>query len=262
MVQIDEIRLELNKLKPKLISLGETLKITELEQKLKDLEIMTAKSDFWSDTENSQKVLSEIKTINSKLKDYNYIKNSFEELEILLEICLENQDENSTDIIDLENNLKKFKIDLDNQTLSTLLTGEYDSQNAILTLHAGAGGTESQDWAEMLCRMYMRWAEKHKYKVKILDYLDGEEAGLKSASILIEGLNAYGFLKGENGVHRLVRISPFDASGRRHTSFASLEVIPEINDEIKIEISPDDIKMDVFRASGAGGSMLTRHLRQ
>ncbi|MBP3320489.1 MAG: peptide chain release factor 2 [Clostridia bacterium] len=258
MVQIDEIRLELNKLKPKLISLGETLKITELEQKLKDLEIITAKSDFWSDTENSQKVLSEIKTINSKLKDYNYIKNSFEELEILLEICLENQDENSTDIIDLENNLKKFKIDLDNQVLSTLLTGEYDSQNAILTLHAGAGGTESQDWAEMLCRMYMRWAEKHKYKVKILDYLDGEEAGLKSASILIEGLNAYGFLKGENGVHRLVRISPFDASGRRHTSFASLEVIPEINDEIKIEISPDDIKMDVFRASGAGGQHVNK----
>ena len=140
----------------------------------------------------------------------------------------------------------------------TLLTGEYDSQNAILTLHAGAGGTESQDWAEMLCRMYMRWAEKHKYKVKILDYLDGEEAGLKSASILIEGLNAYGFLKGENGVHRLVRISPFDASGRRHTSFASLEVIPEINDEIKIEISPDDIKMDVFRASGAGGQHVNK----
>ena len=176
----------------------------------------------------------------------------------MLEICLENQDENSTDIIDLENNLKKFKIDLDNQVLSTLLTGEYDSQNAILTLHAGAGGTESQDWAEMLCRMYMRWAEKHKYKVKILDYLDGEEAGLKSASILIEGLNAYGFLKGENGVHRLVRISPFDASGRRHTSFASLEVIPEINDEIKIEISPDDIKMDVFRASGAGGQHVNK----
>ena len=176
----------------------------------------------------------------------------------MLEICLENQDENSTDIIDLENNLKKFKIDLDNQVLSTLLTGEYDSQNAILTLHAGAGGTESQDWAEMLCRMYMRWAEKHKYKVKILDYLDGEEAGLKSASILIEGLNAYGFLKGENSVHRLVRISPFDASGRRHTSFASLEVIPEINDEIKIEISPDDIKMDVFRASGAGGQHVNK----
>lgn len=151
-----------------------------------------------------------------------------------------------------------MKNDIENLTLTTLLNGEYDSQNAILTLHAGAGGTESQDWAEMLCRMYMRWAEKHKYKVKILDYLDGEEAGLKSASILIEGLNAYGFLKGENGVHRLVRISPFDASGRRHTSFASLEVIPEINDEIKIDISSDDIKMDVYRASGAGGQHVNK----
>lgn len=257
MMQIDEIRLELNKIKPKFESLGETLKIENLNVKLKELEQKTSEENFWSDSENSQKILSEIKIISSKIKDYNVLKNNLEELEVLLEICLENI-EDISNIIELEKSLKKFKSDLENQILSTLLIGEYDTHNAILTLHAGAGGTESQDWAEMLLRMYTRWAEKHRYKVKVLDFLEGEEAGLKSVSVLIEGLNAYGFLKCENGVHRLIRISPFDASGRRHTSFTSLEVIPEINDEIKIDIAPDDIKMDVFRASGAGGQHVNK----
>ena len=152
----------------------------------------------------------------------------------------------------------KIQKNLEDQRLRTLLTGEYDSKNAILTFHAGAGGTEAQDWAEMLYRMYNRWAERHDYKVKLLDYLDGEEAGLKSASILLEGENAYGYLKGENGVHRLVRVSPFDASGRRHTSFASLEVMPEIDDSVEVEIDPADIKMDVYRASGAGGQKVNK----
>ena len=142
--------------------------------------------------------------------------------------------------------------------LTTLLTGEYDSKNAILTFHAGAGGTEAQDWAEMLYRMYNRWGERHGFQVKTLDFLDGEEAGLKSASVLVEGENAYGFLKSEAGVHRLVRVSPFDASGRRHTSFASLEVMPEIDDTIEVEIDPADIKMDVYRASGAGGQKVNK----
>lgn len=223
---------------------------------LKDLEQKTTNPNFWNDLKSSQKVLSEIKSLSSKIKEYKTIKDNFEELEILIEIASEENDTSSLE--EIQKKFKNLKNDIENLALTTLLSGEYDSQNAILTLHAGAGGTESQDWAEMLCRMYMRWAEKHKYKVKILDYLDGEEAGLKSASILVEGLNAYGFLKGENGVHRLVRISPFDASGRRHTSFASLEVIPEINDEIKIDISPDDIKMDVYRASGAGGQHVNK----
>ena len=151
-----------------------------------------------------------------------------------------------------------MKTDLDAQRLQTLLTGEYDSKNAILTFHAGAGGTEAQDWAEMLYRMYNRWAERHNFKVKEVDYLDGEEAGLKSAVLLIEGENAYGYLKSESGVHRLVRVSPFDASGRRHTSFASLEVMPEIDNTINIEIRPEDIKMDVYRASGAGGQKVNK----
>ena len=154
--------------------------------------------------------------------------------------------------------VQKVKDNLETQRLSTLLTGEYDSKNAILTFHAGSGGTEAQDWAEMLYRMYNRWAERHAFKVKTLDYLDGEEAGLKSAVILVEGLNAYGYLKSEAGVHRLVRVSPFDSSGRRHTSFASLEVMPEIDDNIQIDINPEDIKMDVYRASGAGGQKVNK----
>ncbi len=250
------MRLELNKLKPKLKSLSEALKIESSEKKLSALEQETSKADFWSDTKKSQKILSEIKLLSSKVKGFSAVKADFEELEVLIEVSEEENDDSYLE--EISSKLAALEKEIETQTLVALLKGQYDSSSAILTFHAGAGGTESQDWAEMLLRMYMRWAEKHKYKVKILDYLDGEEAGIKSASILIEGLNAYGFLKGENGVHRLVRISPFDASGRRHTSFASIEVIPEINDEIKVDISPDDIKMDVYRASGAGGQHVNK----
>lgn len=255
-VQLEEIRNELFKIKDDLLSLRETLSIDKSKIKLQELEAKTAKPDFWNDTENSQKILSEISKLSGKIKEFEKLKNNFDDLETLVELsCQENDDSSAEEI---KQQFKSIKKELKQQTLSTLLKGEYDSQNAILTFHAGAGGTESQDWAEMLCRMYTRWAEKHKYKVKMLDFLDGEEAGFKSASLLVEGTNAYGYLKGENGVHRLVRISPFDASGRRHTSFASLEVIPEINDEIKIDINPEDIKMDVFRASGAGGQHVNK----
>ncbi len=255
-IQLEEINLELLKLRPELKSLGEALKIEESKERLKELEEKTTQSDFWNSSEKSQKILSEISLLSGKIKDYKKLKSEFEDLSTLVEMSC--QEEDFSSIFEIQTELKKIKSNLENQTLSTLLTGEYDSQNAILTFHAGAGGTEAQDWAEMLCRMYIRWGEKHGYKVKILDCLDGEEAGFKSVSILIDGTNAYGFLKGENGVHRLVRISPFDASGRRHTSFASLEVIPEINDEIKIEIAPEDIKMDVYRASGAGGQHVNK----
>lgn len=255
-IQLEEINLELGKLKPELNSLGEALKIEQSENRLKELEEQTARPDFWDSSEKSQKILSEISLLRGKIKEYKKLRNDFEDLATLVEMSCQEEDVSSFG--EIESELKKIKSNLENQTLSTLLTGEYDSQNAIITFHAGAGGTEAQDWVEMLCRMYMRWGEKHGYKVKMLDCLDGEEAGFKSASILVEGTNAYGFLKGENGVHRLVRISPFDASGRRHTSFASLEVIPEINDEIKIEIDPEDIKMDVFRASGAGGQHVNK----
>lgn len=256
MIQLDELHIEINKLQPKIKSLEEALKISDSKKRLETLELETGKPDFWDNSESSRKVLAEISSLKSKVKEFTKLKNEFEDLSVLIEMSCQENDESS--IEDIQSDLNKLKKELENQTLTTLLTGEYDSQNAILTFHSGAGGTEAQDWVEMLYRMYSRWAEKHHYKVKMLDFLDGEEAGLKSASLLIEGKNAYGFLKGENGVHRLVRISPFDSSGRRHTSFASLEVIPEINDEIKIDISPEDIKMDVFRASGAGGQHVNK----
>lgn len=255
-IQIDELNLEINKLIPKINSLEEALKIEDSKSHLKLLEKKSAEPDFWNDSEISQKVLSEISMLKSKIKEYEKLKNLFEDLKTLTELSIQENDDSSLE--ELQAQLKAVKKELENQTLTTLLTGEYDSHNAILTFHSGAGGTEAQDWVEMLCRMYTKWAEKHKYKVKMLDCLNGEEAGFKSASMLIEGLNAYGFLKGENGVHRLVRISPFDASGRRHTSFASIEVIPEINEEIKIDIAPEDIKMDVYRASGAGGQHVNK----
>ena len=256
MIQLDELHIEINKLQPKVKSLEEALKISDSKKRLETLELETGKAGFWDNSESFRKVLSEISRLKSKVKEFTKLKNEFEDLSVLIEMSCQENDESSVD--EIQADLNRFKKELENQTLTTLLTGEYDNQNAILTFHSGAGGTEAQDWVEMLCRMYSKWAEKHNYKVKILDFLDGEEAGLKSASLLIEGENAYGFLKGENGVHRLVRVSPFDSSGRRHTSFASLEVIPEINDEIKIDISPEDIKMDVFRASGAGGQHVNK----
>lgn len=255
-IQIDELNLEINKIMPKIKSLEEALKITESKIRLKSLEEESSGPEFWNNSEKSQKVLSEISTLKNKIKEFEKLKNSFEDVKILAELSKQEKDDSALEEIQFQ--LKSIKKELENQILTTLLTGEYDSHNAILTFHSGAGGTEAQDWVEMLCRMYIKWAEKHKYKVKILDCLNGEEAGFKSASMLVEGRNAYGFLKGENGVHRLVRVSPFDASGRRHTSFASIEVIPEINEEIKIDIAPEDIKMDVYRASGAGGQHVNK----
>lgn len=255
-ILIDELNLEINKLLPKIESLEEALKIKDSRLKLKSLEEESSSPEFWSNSEKSQKILSEISKIKSKIKEYDKLKNSFDDLKILIDLSVQEDDDSSLE--EIQTQFKSIQKELENQTLTTLLTGEYDSHNAIMTFHSGAGGTEAQDWVEMLCRMYTRWAEKHNYKVKILDCLNGEEAGFKSVSMLIEGTNSYGFLKGENGVHRLVRISPFDASGRRHTSFASIEVIPEINEEIKINISPEDIKMDVYRASGAGGQHVNK----
>ena len=255
-MQLEEILNEINKLGPRLDMLYKSLKIKDSEAKLQKLEEKTSNPDFWNDSENSQKIISEISSLKSKIKEYKKLKSDYDDLITLAQMSLQENDDSSLE--EIESGFKQFSKNLETMTLTTLLTGEYDSQNAILTFHAGAGGTEAQDWVEMLCRMYTRWSEKHGYKVKMLDFLDGEEAGLKSASLLIEGENTYGFLKGENGVHRLVRVSPFDSSGRRHTSFASIEVIPEINDNIEIKISPEDIKMDVFRASGAGGQHVNK----
>ena len=230
--------------------------IDKKELELKELENQTIQEGFWNDSKTSSKVLSRIKQIKSKCTSFRKIETEIQNMLELTELVeLEPDDDIVKDIL---KNTKKAEKELEKLELQTLLSGKYDENNAIITIHPGAGGTESQDWAEMLYRMYTRWANKNNYEVRELDYLEGEEAGLKSVTFEVIGQNAYGYLKCEKGVHRLVRISPFDAGGRRHTSFASVEVLPEITDDIEIEINPDDLRIDTYRASGAGGQHINK----
>ena len=231
--------------------------IVELEKNKTKLENQIADENFWQkDSNETAKILAELKQHKIKIDNYKNICNEISEIEDLTELAeLENDESFVKDILKSTQKLEK---EIEKLQLETLLSGKYDKLNAILTLHPGAGGTESQDWAEMLYRMYTRWAVKNGYEVKELDYLEGDEAGIKSVTFEIVGENAYGYMKGEMGVHRLVRISPFDAGGRRHTSFASLEVLPEITDDIQIEINPDDLRIDTYRASGAGGQHINK----
>lgn len=256
MLQFEELRLELNDNKQKLSELREALGLDALKEEIAKLEEQTAAEEFWGDIENSQKVLQRISQLKNKVAAYTSLETAFDDTMTLIELADEEEDLSMFD--ECREGVTKFEDELEKQTLSTLLNGEYDAKNALLTFHAGAGGTEAQDWTQMLVRMYQHWGEKHNFKVSMLDFLDGDEAGLKSAVLLVEGENAYGYLKGEMGVHRLVRVSPFDSSGRRHTSFASLEVMPEIDDNIEVEINPDDLKVDTYRASGAGGQYVNR----
>ncbi|MBQ1861910.1 MAG: peptide chain release factor 2 [Clostridia bacterium] len=256
MIILDEYKLKIEDYKKQAKDLASAMKTDELEARLSQIETLVAAPDFWNDMERSQKLLVEQKTIKDKLNRYKYLVGLIDDAETLAEIA---QDEG---VEEYENEMgetaRMIEKEFEKQTLETLLNGEYDANNAILTLHAGAGGTEAQDWALMLYRMYCRFGEQHNYKVKTIDILDGEEAGIKSATVVIEGPNAYGYLKSEAGVHRLVRISPFDASGRRHTSFASVEVMPEITDDKNIEIREEDIKVEAHRASGAGGQHINK----
>ena len=230
--------------------------ISKLQEELKNLEKQTLDTDFWNDQKNSKKVLERIKTLKRKCNNYKEIKKEINNLKELTELVnVEPDEEMAKDIIKGTNNIKKK---VEKFEIETLFSGKYDNNNAIITIHPGAGGTESQDWAEMLYRMYTRWATKNEFEIKELDYLEGEEAGLKSVTFEIIGENAYGYMKCEKGVHRLVRISPFDAGGRRHTSFASVEVLPEITDDIEIDINPDDLRVDTYRASGAGGQHINK----
>ena len=212
--------------------------------------------NFWDDPEKAQAVQQQIGQYKNTIDSFNRMKTNHDDVLAMIELAEEENDESAVD--EVKDLAEKVKSEFEEQKLATLLTGEYDSSNAILTFHAGAGGTEAQDWVSMLLRMYMKWADRHGFKTEILDMLDGEEAGIKSASIHIQGFNAYGFLKSENGVHRLVRVSPFDAQGRRHTSFASVEVMPEIEKDVSVEIRDEDIIMEVFRASGAGGQHINK----
>lgn len=221
--------------------------VANLENQLEELEKQTMQENFWNDSKNSSKVLAKIKSIKNKVNEYKKLENEIINLQELTELVeLEPDEEIVKDIL---KNTDKLQKAIEKFEVSTFLSGKYDSNNAIVTIHPGAGGTESQDWAEMLYRMYTRWANKNDYEIKELDYLEGEEAGLKSVTFEIIGENAYGYMKSEMGVHRLVRISPFDSGGRRHTSFASVEVLPEITDDIELEINPDDLRIDTYRAS-------------
>ncbi len=256
MILLDDIKRRLAELEPVVVDLADALAINENKMLLSELEAKSADPAFYNDTANSGRVFAQMGEIKQKLEAYDNLKTLLSDTQTILEMHEEMGDDDTA--AELEQSIGALSDKVEEMRLVTLLTGEYDKNNAILSFHAGAGGTEAQDWAEMLYRMYTRFANRHGFTTKVLDYLDGDEAGLKSATILIEGHNAYGFLRSESGVHRLVRISPFDSSGRRHTSFASLEVMPELDDKITIEINPADVKMEVFRASGAGGQHINK----
>ena len=256
MLEFEEYKTRLNAIKPSLELLEGALKLEAAKKEIEELEAASEREGFWNDVENSQKVQKRLKALKSKTENYEKLCASWDDLMTLCEMAIEEGDDSLLE--ELRTEYDAFSEKLEATRLSTLLTGEYDANNAILTFHAGAGGTEAQDWASMLYRMYNMWADRHGYKVKVMDYLDGDEAGLKSATIMIEGDNAYGFLKSEHGIHRLVRVSPFDAAGRRHTSFAAVEVMPEITDNSEIELRDEDIEMQVYRSSGAGGQKVNK----
>ena len=256
MILLDDYIHRLNTAEEEINELLVAFNLDAVNKELADIEKQTSESSFWENPDATRPVLSRQSALKGKLEDAKTLTDRRDDAATLIEIAQETGDEEMAG--EIEQALKTLETTIEQQKLATLLKGEYDDKNAILTFHAGAGGTEAQDWAEMLYRMYTRYAQAHNFKVTVLDYLDGDEAGLKSASIRIEGRNVYGYLKSENGVHRLVRVSPFDASGRRHTSFASLEVMPEIGDDIQIEIRDEDIKMDVYRSSGAGGQKVNK----
>ena len=230
--------------------------ITNLENELNNLEKQTTENNFWEDSKNSSKVLKRITEIKNKIEQYKKVHNELQNLKDLTELLKQENDEDLEK--DLEKGIVTLNTNVEKLEISTLLSGKYDSNNAIITLHPGAGGTEAQDWVEMLYRMYSKWANSNGFTIEELDYLPGDEAGIKSVTFLVSGNYAYGYLKGEQGVHRLVRISPFDAGGRRHTSFASVEVLPEITEDIEIDINPDDLRIDTYRASGAGGQHINK----
>ncbi len=256
MLIYDDIRFQLNNLKPKLDDLRLALDLDKGKLEIEELEKRAAEPEFWNDPAESQKVLQRTKQLKDKAAHYSALYTMYEDVVTTIEMAEEMEDESL--FPEVQEGFANFEKELDRQTLSTLLSGEYDRNNAILSFHAGAGGTEAMDWTQMLIRMYQHWADGMGFKHKILDILDGEDAGVKSAEMLIEGENAYGYLKSENGVHRLVRVSPFDASGRRQTSFSALEVMPEMTDDVQIDIRTEDLKVDTYRSSGAGGQHVNK----
>ena len=255
-VALEEAKRKLVALGDVLTELGNQLRIEEAKERASDLERETMVQDFWNDAELSSKKLREIKQLKDKVESYEDLVSRLEDTLVLCEMAIEANDEDSVEEVVSETEF--IENEAERKRIEVLLSGQYDKNNAILSFHPGAGGTEAQDWASMLYRMYTRWGEKRGFNVKLIDWLDGDEAGLKSATIMVEGMNAYGYLKSENGVHRLVRVSPFDSSGRRHTSFASVEVMPEFEDDNTIVISDQDIEVTAHRSSGAGGQHINK----
>lgn len=256
MITIEQAKWEADRINKSLAEVREALDYDGLAKRAEELKYEQSKEDFWNDMENAQKVNRELSRIESKMKHYDKLYSRGEDLEVLIELTEGTNDEKEME--ELQKELNDFSDAVEALKLETLLKGKYDANNAILTLHAGAGGTEAQDWASMLYRMYTRYAERVGYKVVELDKLAGDEAGIKSVTFKVIGENAYGYLKAEKGVHRLVRISPFDANARRHTSFASLEVMPEIENQNEIKINPEDLKIDTYRSGGAGGQHVNK----
>lgn len=255
-IEYDEYKQKLQALEPTLQDLEKALGIPKAREELAALQKETEQDGFWNNLEHSQKVSQQIKRLEHRIRKQDRLNSEWEDTLTLCEMAQEEDD--ASQLPDVIEGYEKLEKEISERRLAALLSGEYDANNAILTFHAGAGGTEAQDWTEMLYRMYTRWAERHGYTYQLMDYEAGDEAGIKSATILIEGDNAYGYLKSENGVHRLVRVSPFDANARRQTSFAAVEVMPELEDDSEIEIRPEDIEMQACRSSGAGGQHINK----
>lgn len=256
MIELDQLKYNLNSYREPLEKLSGSLGLEEKKERIEQLELDMEAPGFWEDLEESQKVVREVKGLKDQVEAYEGLKGQFEDIETLIEMASEEEDEELA--AETQEAFAEFETAYESLRISTLLSGEYDKNNAILSLHAGAGGTESCDWAGMLYRMYTRWAGKKGFETKVIDYLDGDEAGIKSVTVEIKGENAYGYLRSERGVHRLVRISPFNAAGKRQTSFASCDVMPEIDEDLNVEIADEDIRIDTYRASGAGGQHINK----
>lgn len=256
MIDLTEQTKTLSEFKDELKFLGESLDVAALEKRAAELTAEQHKEGFWEDVSHAQEVGKELKATETKLENYKKLCAKVDDAEVFAEIIVETDDD--AEVASLNDEIAALTVDIEKLRLETLLKGKYDASDAILSLHAGAGGTEAQDWVSMLYRMYTRYAERNGFKVKVMDMLPGDEAGIKSVTFAVEGTNAYGYLKAEKGVHRLVRISPFDANSRRHTSFASLEVMPEIENDDEIKISPDELKVDTYHSSGAGGQHVNK----
>ncbi|MBR7142408.1 MAG: peptide chain release factor 2 [Clostridia bacterium] len=256
-IALENVKARLLAVQDSVMELENEMAIPAIRQQRDELQARANEPDFWEKSAaESQSVLQKIKNSTDKIESYERLRKSYDAALELTEMAIEAEDESVAE--EVEREATAIERDLELLRLAALLSGEYDANNAIMTIHPGAGGTEAQDWAQMLYRMYLRWAERKGYKTKVLDYLDGEEAGIKSVTLTISGTNAYGFLKSETGVHRLVRVSPFDSSGRRHTSFASVEVMPEFTEDAKIEIREEDIRVETHRSSGAGGQHVNK----